>query len=84
MRKIILIDTTVMGAAVLSASPISVQWSADRNLSVSPDKAFAVVGRPRTPGTGGQKRHQQKSATQTTPKAEGLQCRSQKHPGQTL
>ena len=36
MRKLALIGATVVGAVVLSASPISVKWSADRNLSVSP------------------------------------------------
>jgi hypothetical protein len=49
MRKLALIGATVVGAVVLSASPVSVKWSAERNLSVSQDKAFAVVGRPGTP-----------------------------------
>jgi hypothetical protein len=51
MRKSTLIGATVMLAALLSASPLSVKWSAERNLSVSQDKAFAVVGRPGTPGS---------------------------------
>jgi hypothetical protein len=51
MRKLALIGTTAIAAAVLSASPISVKWSAEKNLSVSQDKAFAVVGRPATPGS---------------------------------
>ena len=51
MRKLALIGATVVGAAVLSVSPISVKWSADRNLSVSQDKAAAEVGRPGTPGS---------------------------------
>jgi hypothetical protein len=51
MKKFALIGATVMGAAVLSASPISVKWSAERNLSVSQDKAVAEVGRPATPGS---------------------------------
>ena len=51
MKKLALIGATVMGAVVLSASPISVKWSAERNVSVSQDKAFAVVGRPATPGS---------------------------------
>ena len=51
MRKLALIGATVVGAAVLSASPISVKWSAEKNVSVSQDKAFAVVGRPATPGS---------------------------------
>ena len=51
MRKLAVIGATVVGAVVLSASPVSVNWSAERNLSVSQDKAFAVVGRPATPGS---------------------------------
>jgi hypothetical protein len=51
MRKLVLIGTTVITAAILSASPVSVKWSVERNVSVSQDKAFAVVGRPATPGS---------------------------------
>jgi hypothetical protein len=51
MRKLVLIGATVVGAVVLSASPVSVKWSAEKNVSVSQDKAFAVVGRPATPGS---------------------------------
>jgi hypothetical protein len=51
MRRFALIATTAIAAAVLSAAPISVKWSAERNLSVSQDKAMAVIGRPATPGS---------------------------------
>jgi hypothetical protein len=51
MRRFALIGTTAITAAVLSAAPISVKWSAERNLSVSQDKAMAVIGRPATPGS---------------------------------
>jgi hypothetical protein len=51
MRKLALIGTTAIAAAILSAAPISVNWSAEKNLSVSQDKALAVVGRPATPGS---------------------------------
>jgi hypothetical protein len=51
MRRLALIGTTAIAAAILSASPISVKWTAEKNLSVSQDKAFAVVGRPATPGS---------------------------------
>jgi len=51
MRKLALIGATVVGAVVLSASPVSVKWSAERNLSVSQDKATAEIGRPGTPGS---------------------------------
>jgi hypothetical protein len=50
MHKLALIGATVIGAVVLSASPISVKWSAE-TLSVSQDKALAEVGRPATPGS---------------------------------
>jgi len=51
MRKSALIGATIIAAVILSASPISVKWSADKNLSVSEDKAFAIVDRPATPGS---------------------------------
>jgi hypothetical protein len=51
MKKLALIGATVMGAAILSASPISVKWSAERDLSVSQDRASAEIGRPATPGS---------------------------------
>jgi len=51
MRKLALIGTTAIAAAILSATPISVKWSTERSLSVSQDKAQAVVGRPATPGS---------------------------------
>jgi hypothetical protein len=44
MRKSALI---VMTAAVFSTSPISVKWSADKNLSVSQDNAYAAVSNAR-------------------------------------
>jgi hypothetical protein len=50
MHKLALIGATVIGAVVLSASPISVKW-ADSNVFVSQDKAAAEVGRPGTPGS---------------------------------
>jgi hypothetical protein len=51
MRRLALIVTTAIAAAILSAAPISLKWSAEKNLSVSQDKALAVVGRPATPGS---------------------------------
>jgi hypothetical protein len=41
MRKLALVAATVVGAVVFSAAPISVKWSAEKNLSVSLDKAYA-------------------------------------------
>jgi hypothetical protein len=48
MRKLVLIGATVIGAAVLSASPISLKWSAEKSLTLSLDQASARVGRPLT------------------------------------
>jgi len=50
MPKLALIGATVIGAVVLSASPISVSWT-DSNLTVSEDRAVAEIGRPATPGS---------------------------------
>ena len=44
MRKSTLI---VMTAAVFSTPPLSVNWSADKNLSVSRDNAYAAVSEAR-------------------------------------
>jgi len=62
MRKSVIIGATIIGAAVLSASPISVKLSAEKNLSLSQDKAFAVIGRPLTPGSvaGVHRRHERR------------------------
>jgi len=46
MRKLALIGTTVITAAVLSAAPVSVKWSGEQNLSVTQDKAFAYYYHP--------------------------------------
>jgi len=51
IRKLVLMSAIAIGAAVLSASPISVNWSTEKLLSLSQDEAFAVVGRPATPGS---------------------------------
>jgi hypothetical protein len=51
MRKLALIGAVVMGGVMLSAAPVSVQWSPEKALAVSVDKAYARVGRPATPGS---------------------------------
>src|ERR1700722_577056 len=63
MRKLLLIGATVIGAALLSISPISVNWSANNSVSVSQDRAFAEVGRPLTPGSvaGVNRRHDRRA-----------------------
>jgi hypothetical protein len=73
MHKLALVAATVMGAVVFSAAPISVKWSAERNLSLSQDKAFAVVGRPATPGSvaGVSRRHSRRAVRRC---AAGVTC----------
>ena len=73
MRKLALIGAAMVGAVVLTASPISVKWSAENNLSVSQDKAFAVVGNPATPGSvaGVGRRHYRRAARRC---AAGVTC----------
>ena len=48
MKKIMVVGA-ILGAAILSAAPVSLNWSADKGLSVTQDKANAIVGRPATP-----------------------------------
>jgi len=47
MKKISVIATTLLGEAVLCAVPMSLH----NGLSLSVDKARAVIGRPLTPGS---------------------------------
>ena len=49
MRIAALTGATVMGGLLLATLPVSIQWSTEKNLSISQDKAYAVVGRPATP-----------------------------------
>jgi hypothetical protein len=51
MKKLTMIGALLLGAAIFSASPVSLNWSSEEGLSVSQDKAYAVVGRPATPGS---------------------------------
>jgi len=51
MKKISVIAATLVGAAVLCAAPISLHLSQDKGVSLSVDKARAVIGRPLTPGS---------------------------------
>jgi hypothetical protein len=48
MKKVMGVGA-ILAAAILSAAPVSLNWSADKGLSVSQDKANAIVGRPATP-----------------------------------
>ncbi len=73
MRKFALIGATVIGAALLSASPIAIDWSANKGLSVSQDRANAVVGNPVTPGSvaGVHRRHERRAVRRC---AAGVTC----------
>jgi uncharacterized membrane protein (UPF0136 family) len=51
MKKISVIAATLVGAAVLWAAPISLHQSQDKGLSLSVDKAQAVIGRPLSAGS---------------------------------
>jgi len=73
MRKLGLISVTVVGVAILSASPISIKLSGEKGLSVSLDKAYAVIGRPLTPGSvaGVNRRHTRRAVRRC---AAGVTC----------
>jgi hypothetical protein len=47
MKKVNMIGI-IVGAAVLTAAPLSLQWSQGKNVAVSLDRADARVGRPLT------------------------------------
>ena len=51
MKKISVIGATLLGAAVLWATPISLHLFQDKGMSLSVDKAQARIGRPLTPGS---------------------------------
>jgi len=72
-HKLTLISVTVVGAAVLSATPISIKWSPEKTVSLSLDKAHAVVGRPATPGSvaGVHRRHTRRAVRHC---AAGVTC----------
>jgi len=72
MRKFVLIAATAIAAAVLSASPISIDWSANKIL-LSQNKANAEIGRPLTPGSvaGVNRRHDRRAVRRC---AAGVTC----------
>src|SRR6516165_9945046 len=51
MKKISVIGASLVAAAVLCAAPISLHQSQDKGLTLSVDKARAIIGRPLTPGS---------------------------------
>ena len=72
MRKIVLTGAIVIGAAVLSASPLSVSWSTtQKSFTLSQDKAAAAIGKPLSAGSvAGVHRRQERRGNHntTTPK----------------
>jgi hypothetical protein len=49
MRRLTLMGALLLGAVTLSITPVSLHWSAGTGVSVSQDKAQALVGHPATP-----------------------------------
>ena len=49
MKKLTLVSITAAAALLCAATPISLQWSPEKTLSLSVDKADARIGRPLTP-----------------------------------
>jgi len=47
MKKLSMLGI-VVGATLLSAAPVSLQWSHEKNVALSLDRADARVGRPLT------------------------------------
>lgn len=51
MKKLTVLSAILIGAALLTAVPISFRWSPANTLSLSLDRADARIGRPLTPGS---------------------------------
>ena len=51
MKKMSMIAATLIGAAILAAMPISLRQFQEKGLSLSVGSAYAVIGRPLTPGS---------------------------------
>jgi|SRR5262245_14621995 len=49
MSKVITVGATALFACVLCATPLSLRFSPEGNVSLSEDSASAVIGRPLTP-----------------------------------
>lgn len=71
MRKVALTAAMIIGAAALSASPVSIDWSASQKcIVVSVDKATAAIGKPLSAGSvaGVHRRQDRRDNRQTAPK----------------
>lgn len=51
MRTISVLGITALTAALITAAPVSLDWSPAKTLSLSFDAAQARIGRPLTPGS---------------------------------
>jgi hypothetical protein len=51
MKKMRMIAAALIGGAILAVVPISLHQSPEKGLLLSVDSAYAVVGRPLTPGS---------------------------------
>ena len=49
MSKVVTVGATALFACVLCATPLSLRFSPEGNVSLSVDSASAVIGRPLTP-----------------------------------
>jgi len=65
MRKVGLIGAMVVGAAVLSAAPISVNSATQSSPTLSQNKALAAIGKPLSAGSvaGVHRRQERRHAT---------------------
>jgi hypothetical protein len=51
MSKVATVGATALFACILCATPMSLRFSPEGNVSLSIDTASAVIGRPLTPGS---------------------------------
>jgi hypothetical protein len=51
MSKVATVGATALFACILCATPMSLRFSPEGNVSLSVDTASAVIGRPLTPGS---------------------------------
>ena len=68
MRRIVLIGAMIAGAALFTASPVSLTWSSTQStVALSQDIAHAAVGKPLSAGSvAGVHRRQERRGNQNT------------------
>jgi hypothetical protein len=70
MRKIAPTAATIIGSAVLAASPLSITWlEPQKSVTVSQDVANAAIGKPLSAGSvaGVHRRHERRENRHATP-----------------